>query len=93
MLINGKEVSIEDLMGKEDLHQNLGKLRENNLFLSDYQIGVLERNQIPYKNCHSMRELSFQIEEILSDLDIIDSELEEVSRQIDEYRYYNEIHH
>lgn len=93
MIINGKEVTIEELIGNEDLHNNLGKLRNNNLYLSDYQISVLERNQISYQNINSMKELSFKIEEILNDEDTLDPELEEVSRQIDEYRYYHEIHH
>lgn len=93
MIINGKDVSVEDLMIGDDLHKNLGKVRENNLILSDYQISVLERNQILYMNCSSMKELSFQIEEVLNSSYDIDPELEEISRQIDEYRYYNEIHH
>ena len=93
MIINGKEITVEELIGNEDLHNNLGKVRNNNLYLSDYQISVLERNQISYQNINSMKELSFKIEEILNDEDILDPELEEVSRQIDEYRYYHEIHH
>lgn len=93
MEIHGKDVSVEDIIGKEDLHTNLSKLRDNKLMLSDYQVSILERNQIPYLKCHSMMELSFQIEEVLNDSYEIDPELEELSRQIDEYRYYNEIHH
>ena len=93
MIVNGKEVSVDDLLIDEDLRKNLSEVRENNLILSDYQISVLERNQIIYNNCHSMKELSFQIEEVLNDSFEVDPELEEVSRQIDEYRYYNEIHH
>lgn len=93
MEIHGKYVSIEDIIGNEDLHTNLGKLRDNKLMLSDYQVSILERNKIPYLKCHSMMELSFQIEEVLNDSYEIDPELEELSRQIDEYRYYNEIHH
>ena len=34
-----------------------------------------------------------EIEEVLNNDSDCDLELEEVSRQIDEYRYYNEIHH
>lgn len=93
MEIHGKDVSIEDILGKEDLHDNLSKVRENQLLLSDYQVSILEKNQIPYHNCHNMMELSFQIEEVLNNSYEVDPELEEVSRQIDEYRYYHEIHH
>ena len=48
MEIHGKDVSVEDIIGKEDLHTNLSKLRDNKLMLSDYQVSILERNQIPY---------------------------------------------
>jgi len=93
MIVNGKDVSIDELLKDEDLRDNFGKTRDNNLFLSDYQIKILERNQINYKNFQTMAELSFEIEEVLNNDSDCDLELEEVSRQIDEYRYYNEIHH
>ena len=92
MIINGKDVSVEEILKDEDLHDNLSKFRDNNMILSDYQIKVLERNQIYYRNYQSMAQLSFVIEEVLNNM-CDDPELEEVSRQIDEYRYYNEIHH
>lgn len=92
MLVNGKELEIDDLLDEKELNNNFHNKVNNNLYLSDYQISVLERNDINYKSFSSMKELSFALEEILND-DIIDPELEEVSRQIDEYRYYNEIHH
>lgn len=93
MIINDKEFSINDLIGNEDFHDRLAKMRNNNLLLSDYQINILKRNQIDYSKCNNMMELSFQIEEALNNSYEVDIELEEVSRQIDEYRYYNEIHH
>ena len=92
MLVNGKELEIDELLDEKELNNNFHNIINNNLYLSDYQISVLERNDIDYKNYSSMKELSFALEEILND-DINDPELEEVSRQIDEYRYYNEIHH
>lgn len=93
MLINGKEVLMEDLLVNSDLRSYLGKLRSNNLFLSDYQINVLRKNQIDYTKYSSMKELSFGVEEVLNSNYEIDPELEEVASQIDEYRYYNEIRH
>lgn len=92
MIINGKDIDINDLVDEKELDNNFHKKVNNNLYLSDYQISVLERNGINYKEYSSMKELSFALEEILND-EVIDQELEEVSRQIDEYRYYNEIHH
>lgn len=93
MMINGKEVSIDELLKDENLRENFGKTRDNNMILSDYQVKVLERNQIYYQNYQTMAALSFEIEEVLNSMSDVDPELEEVSRQIDEYRYYNEIHH
>ena len=93
MIINGKDVSVEELLKDKDLHSNLVEVRDNNMILSDYQIKVLERNDIHYQNYQTMSELSFEIEEVLNNTCDNDPELEEVSRQIDEYRYYNEIHH
>lgn len=92
MIINGKDVSVEDLV-QEDLHTNLGVRRNNGLVLSDFQVGILERNQIPYQNCMNMGELLFMIEDCLDEMLEIDPELEELSRQIDEYRYYHDINH
>ena len=92
MLINGKQVSVEDLVG-DDLRTNFRVVRENGLLLSNYQIAILERNHISYHKCKNMEELSFQIETCLDSMDDIDSELEEVSVQIDEYRYYHDIQH
>lgn len=92
MKINNQEIDINDLINIDELNSNFTKKINNNLYLSDYQIKILERNNIDYKKFNSMKELSFEIEEILND-DIDDPELEEVSRQIDEFRYYNEIHH
>lgn len=92
MLINGKEVTLEDLV-QEDLYTNFGVKRENGLVLSDFQVSVLERNQIPYQNCRNMGELLFIIEDCLDEMIEIDPELEELSRQVDEYRYYHDINH
>lgn len=83
---------IDELLNNTDLTENFKK-QYGNLYLSDYQIRILDRNNIDYHTCSSMSELSYKIEEVLNEECQLDYELEEVSRQIDEYRYYNEIHH
>ena len=88
-----EEKIINELLNDNTLHDNFRK-KYGNLYLSDYQVKVLERNNIDYNTCSTMTELSYKIEDILNNsYGEDDYELEEVSRQIDEYRYYNEINH
>ena len=67
--------------------ENMHKVRENGLLLTDKQVNVLEKYDINYKNIRNMNELIYEIEEILNqdyyeDLDI-------VSKELAEYNYYN----
>lgn len=60
--------------------------RENGLLLSDYQVRVLENNNIDYRKYKNVKEILFAINEM--DIDEGD-ELEEVARQLDEMDYYS----
>lgn len=64
------------------------KRRSNTLFLSDYQIEVLNHFGINYNNFSNMKDLLYSI------LDLLDNdyneELDNVCRQIDECIYYSE---
>ncbi len=93
MIINGKEVSANDLLQGTNLRDSFHNVINGNLYLSDYQIGILERNQITYQNCQSMSELSFMVEQCLNEIGDIDSELEDVAKEIAEYRYYHDTNH
>ena len=64
------------------------KKRENGLLLSDYHIVVLRRNGIDYEKYGSLKEILFDINDILDEEDC-DEELETVAREIDERNYYN----
>lgn len=88
MLINGKEVSVEEAFELTKVENSFLKRRGNGLLLSDYQMDVLDRNHICYKNYSNMSSLLFEIEEALNQED--DEELEEVSRQLAEMHYYSE---
>lgn len=84
MIINGKEINIEDINIKEDFL----KKRSNGLLLKDSWIEVLNKYGIDYSKHASLNGLLFEIEEILnyeSDLE----DLEEVSNEIAEMNYYN----
>lgn len=84
MIVNGKEINIEDINIKEDFL----KKRDNGLLLKDTWIEVLNKYDIDYSKHASLNSLLFEIEEILnyeSDLE----DLEEVSNEIAEMNYYN----
>lgn len=61
--------------------------RENGMLLSDYQVEVLQRNGIDYKKYGSIKEILFEINEIL-DEENDDEELETVAKELDEKNYY-----
>lgn len=88
MIINGKEVSIDDLVETIDINNNIPKTRKNGLVLRDSQIETLKKYSIEYENFTSLSSLIFEIEEILTyetDLD----DLEELSAELSEQNYYN----
>lgn len=88
MIINNKEISIDDAINFSNYQELLLSRRENGLLLSDYQVSVLSRNGINYKNFGNVRELLFEIENCLDDY--FDDELDLVSQQLSEYIYYND---
>ena len=59
----------------------------NNIFLTQYQIAVLERFHIEYATCNSIQEILFLIDDYL-DTDY-EEELDEISRSLQEFNYYN----
>lgn len=88
MLVNKKEISVQDAMDFSNYENLLLNRRENGMLLSDYQISVLNRNGIDYRKFSNFRELLFEIENSLDDY--FDDELDLVGSQLFEYIYYNE---
>ena len=88
MIINKKEVNLNEAIIFSNYENLLLKRRENDMLLSDYQISILKRNNIDYKKYSSIRELVFEIENYLDE--DYDEELDMVSSQLAEYIYYNE---
>lgn len=88
MIINNKEINIDDIIDEIDINNNVPKLRDNGLILRDSQIEILKKYNINYENYSSLSSLIFEIEEILTyetDLD----DLEELSIELSEQNYYN----
>lgn len=69
---------------------NKNKLVQVNdkLYLTNYQIEVLEKYQIPYQNCNSINEIIFYIEDILNDDSNDYEDLENISVNMAEMDYY-----
>ena len=65
------------------------KKRENGLILSDYQISILKLNGIIYSKYGSLKEILFEINDILDEEEI--EELENVAKEISDNDYYNEV--
>lgn len=63
------------------------KIRKNDIYLSDSDIKVLEKYEINYLNYSNMKELLFDLEEILNN-NYVDNDLEELSIKLAEYNYY-----
>ena len=82
-----KEYDIETLVSNIDF--NSGSFQNiNGMMLTNHEIEVLDRYKIPYKKCNSLKEVIFEIEEIIEDSDIVDEDLDYISSTISERDYY-----
>ena len=64
--------------------QNVG----NNILLTNKEIEILNRYKINYKKCLTLKEIIYEIENIIEDMDIVDEELDMISASIAERDYY-----
>lgn len=82
MIINGKEVNIEDINYETKMHTK----RENGLLLSDEQINILKKYDIDYLKYSNMSSLIYEIEEILN-IEYYE-DLDNLSIELAEFNYY-----
>ncbi len=88
MIVNGKEISIEDIVEDIDINKNIPIKRKNGLILRDSQIEILKKYNIDYEQCSSLSNLIYEIEEILTyETELED--LETLSEELSEQNYYN----
>lgn len=71
-----------------DIEKTKLKKIKNDIYLSDAWIEILERYDIDYRKYNSISALIFDIEEILNS-GVEANELEDLSRDIQEFNYYN----
>lgn len=88
MIVNKKEISVEEAIKLANFDELLLKRQENGFLLSDYQISVLKRNKINFSKFNNIRDLLFEIESCLDN--DFDEDLDLVSSQISEYIYYSD---
>ena len=89
MLINGKEININDIVEEVDIDKNIIKQRENGLPLRDSHIEILNKYHIDYKMHTTLSSLIFEIEEVINeeygeieDLILLSEELSEINYYI-----------
>ena len=82
-----KEFDIDRLVGEIDFEAN--KFNNiNGLMLTNREVEVLDRYNIIYKNCTTLKEIIFQIEDLIQDMDIVEEDLDYISGTISERDYY-----
>ena len=82
------DYDIDELISSLDFESNKINTVGNNLMLTNKEIEILDRYKINYLKCNSLKEILFEVEEILNDMDIVDEELDQISQSISERDYY-----
>ncbi len=73
-------------MEEIDFEKRFLKERNHGIWLSDEEVRILERYEIPYQSCMKLTEILYYIDRILEEEEI--EELENLSIQISERNYY-----
>lgn len=83
-----KEYDIDSLVGEMDFTSDQLVDVGKGMFLTNREIEVLKQYQVPYQQCNSLKEILFEIEEVMQDMDIVDEDLDAISGSIAERDYY-----
>lgn len=73
-------------MEEIDFEKRFLKERSNGIWLSDEEVEILKRYDIPYQNCFQITEIIYYIEKLLETIEI--EELENLSSVLAERNYY-----
>ena len=82
------EFDLDKELQEMDFNSNKLQRVNKNLMLTNKEIEVLSRYDINYSNCQNLKEVLFEIEEIIGDMDIVDEDLDAISQTISERDYY-----
>ncbi len=88
MKVNNEYIDIDKLTKNIYDDKTMIKMRGNGIYLSDEEVEVLKKYSIDYNKYSSISSLIFEIERILNEQPDLD-ELEEISKRLAEFNYYN----
>ena len=77
--------NLNNYLNKIIKNNSLNKVNKN-IYLTNYELEVLQKNNILYETCSNYNQIIFYIEEILSEES--NEELETISLSISERNYY-----
>ena len=81
------EYPVDDLISEMNFNDNKFQTLGNGLMLTNWEVSVLDKYSIPYKKCKSLKDILYEIENVLNNSDS-NEELEGVSISISERDYY-----
>lgn len=81
-----KDYNINDLLNNIDFESNRLVKINNKLYLTNYQIEILNKYNIDYKSLGNLSSIIYVAEEILEEDDYED--LDEIIRELSERNYY-----
>ena len=82
------DYDIDNLVSNLDFSSNHLVNVGNGLMLTNREIDILKQYKIDYSRCKSLKEILYEIENIIQDMDIVDEELDYISSTISERDYY-----
>lgn len=82
------EIDINKFISEIDFNANKYNDIGNGILLTNREIDILNKYKINYKKSNSLKEILFEVEDILNDMDIVDEELDYISSTIAERDYY-----
>ena len=81
------EYPVDDLISEMNFNDNKFQTLGNGLMLTNWEVSVLDKYSIPYKKCKSLKDILYEIENVLNNSDS-NEELEGISISISERDYY-----
>ena len=72
---------IDDIIQDMNFSDNQFQTLKSGLMLTNWEISVLDQYHVPYQKCHSLKEVLFEIDNVISILDNCE-ELDSVSISI-----------
>lgn len=83
-----KEIDISRIIDSIDFQKNFYQDIGNGLMLTNREIEILNKYHIPYLNCHSLKEILFEVEEVINYMGIAEDDLDYLSSSLAERDYY-----